>query len=138
MTEGIKKFAELMNTDEVFRNKLIAAEESYKGEMTPEAVYNNVLSPLAREYGISISLEEFNELVSSQDKDQSLNIDELQQAAGGKGENKPTNGGGAFACAGIGVGSGGGSGEGFGGGCGLIGFGVGLQTCVYEGLGRGL
>ena len=34
--------------------------------MTPEAVYNDVLSPFAKEYGISVSLEEFNEYVSSQ------------------------------------------------------------------------
>ena len=77
MTEGIKKFAELMNTDEAFRAKLNATTQSYKGEMTPEAVYNDVLSPLAKEYDISVSLEEFKEFISSQGNDESLSLDEL-------------------------------------------------------------
>ena len=131
MTEGIKKFAELMNTDEAFQAKLSAAAQSYKGEMTPEAVYNNVLSPLAKEYGISISLEEFNELVSSEDKDKALNIDELQQAAGGK----ETVGSGGFACTAIGVGAGGGGTPGgeAGGACAFVGFGWGSGACHRQG-----
>ena len=66
-----------MNTDEAFRAKLNAATQSYKGEMTPEAVYNDVLSPLAKEYDISVSLEEFKEFISSQGNDESLSLDEL-------------------------------------------------------------
>ena len=32
MTEGIKKFADLLNTDEAFRARLNTAVESYKGK----------------------------------------------------------------------------------------------------------
>ena len=131
MTEGIKKFAELMNTDEAFQAKLSAAMQSYKGESTPEAVYNNVLSPIAKEYGISVSLEEFNEYVSSQaNKDESLSFDELEQVAGGK-----SGGFGLTTCAAIGVGVGGGGGDGAGGGCVGIGAGWGHSSCVGEGKG---
>ena len=129
MTEGIKKFAELMNTDEAFKAKLSAAAQSYKGESTPEAVYNNVLSPIAKEYGISVSLEEFNEYVSSQaNKDESLSFDELEQVAGGK-----SGGFGAAACAAIGVGVGGTGGDGAGGVCAVIGAGWGVSFCPGKG-----
>ena len=129
MTEGIKKFAELMNTDEAFKAKLSAAAESYKGEMTPEAVYNDVLSPLAKEYGISVSLEELNEFISSQGSDESLSFDELGQVAGGK----ETSGQGKIACFGPGVGLGGAGGNGGGGGCALIGVGWRKVICSGEG-----
>ena len=132
MTEGIKKFAELMNTDEAFKAKLSAAMQSYKGEMTPEAVYNNVLSPIAKEYGISVSLEEFNDYISSQaNGDEALSFDELEQVAGGK-----HGGFGNTACAAIGVGAGGTGGDGAGSVCALIGVGWGVSTCVGEGKGK--
>ena len=131
MTEGIKKFAELMNTDEAFKAKLSAAMQSYKGEMTPEAVYNDVLSPLAKEYGISVSLEEFNDYISSQtNKDESLSFDELEQVAGGK-----HGGFGNTACAAIGVGADGTGGDGAGGVCALIGAGWGFSSCAGDGKG---
>lgn len=134
MTEGIKKFAELMNTDEAFKAKLNAAMQSYKGEMTPEAVYNDVLSPLAKEYGISVSLEEFNDYISSQtNKDGSLSFDELGQVAGGK-----ARGAVAAACSVIGAGIGGGGGDGAGGGCALIGVGWGTTRCLGDGTGVGI
>ena len=130
MTEGIKKFVELLNTDEAFKAKLNAAAQSYKGESTPEAVYNDVLSPLAKEYGISVSLEEFNEFISSQSNDESLSFDELGQVAGGKARGAVVNG-----CAVIGFGLGGGGGDGAGGGCVGIGAGWGHSGCVGEGKG---
>ena len=123
MTEGIKKFAELMNTDEAFQAKLNAAAQSYKGESTPEAVYNNVLSPIAKEYSISVSLEEFNEFISSQGNDESLSFDELGQVAGGK----ETTGRPLVACDGIGVHS--------GGGCLSLGVGWGHSSCMGKGEG---
>ena len=138
MTEGIKKFAELMNTDEAFQAKLSAAMQSYKGEMTPEAVYNDVLSPLAKEYGISVSLEEFNDYISSQTNgDEALSFDELEQVAGGK-ETVENKGHGSISCAGIGGGLGGGGGNGVGGGCLGVGFGWGHSSCLGEGKGTTL
>ena len=74
-----KKFIELMHTDETFQSKLKDALSSYTGEQTPEAVFNNVLSPLAKEYGISISFEEYIKSISE------LSDDELDQVAGGAG-----------------------------------------------------
>ena len=134
MTEGIKKFVELLNTDEAFKAKLNAAAQSYKGEMTPEAVYTNVLSPLAKEYGISVSLEEFKEFISSsQSNDESLSLDELGQVAGGK-----AGGAGIISCAGVGSGFGGMGGDGSGGGCALVGFGWGMGICMTKGAGQGV
>ena len=58
MNEGIKKFEELLKTDEAFQKKLADAAQAYNGEMTEEAIFNNVLVPIASEYGITATIDE--------------------------------------------------------------------------------
>ena len=57
----IIKFRELLLTDTEFQEKLRKASEAYKGEKDEKAVFDNVLTPLAKEYGLSATYEEFRE-----------------------------------------------------------------------------
>ena len=102
MYEGIRKFVELANTDPAFLEKLKAAVVSYDGEQTEEAVFQNVLTPVAAEYGITATYDEYKsymEKISS--KDTEMDADEIAQLAGGR-----TKGVGATVCflAGVGIG----------------------------------
>ena len=125
MNEGIKKFEELMKTDESFQAKLKAAAETYDGEKTDEAVFNGVLVPVAKEYGISASYEEFKEYMETlASTDEIMDKDELNQIAGGKGR-----GFGAAVCYGVGIGVGGGGGDDGGFACFVGGFGTEYGCC---------
>ena len=100
MNEGIKKFEELLRTDESFQTKLKAAVEAYTGEDNEEAVFNGVIIPVAKEYGISASYEEVKEYIRNLSyTDEIVSEDELKQIAGGKG-----GGFGAGVCFGVGIG----------------------------------
>lgn len=99
MNEGIRKFRELLLTDEAFQQKLKAAAESYTGEQTEEALFNGVIAPLAAEYGISGTFDEFKEFVSNPG-DQEMDSAELTQVAGGG------KGAGGSLCLGVGIGIG--------------------------------
>lgn len=125
MNEGIKKFRDLLLTDEKFQQKLKAAAEAYTGEQTEEAVFSEVLVPLAQEYGISATYDEFHEYVTN---GQEMDKAELEQLAGGK-----SGGSGTTACIAIGYGIGGGGGDGTGGACLAIGGGWGLVHCWGSG-----
>ena len=61
MNQDIQKFMELMETDEALQEKLKSAAESYTGEMTPEAAYDNLIIPIAREAGLNFTMEELRE-----------------------------------------------------------------------------
>lgn len=102
MKEGFDKFRELLLTDEEFRAKLQKASETYTGDQTEEAVFNNVLVPLAAEYGITETFEEFKTHLTSLE-DRELSSDEIAQISGG---GKGSGGIGANLCLGIGVGGG--------------------------------
>ena len=80
MNEGLKKFRELFLTDEDFRNKVNVSLESYDGEESVEAVFNNVFAPIAAEYGISASFDEFEEYISGLNSEE-VSEDELAQIA---------------------------------------------------------
>ena len=128
MNEGIKKFEELLRTDESFQTKLKAAVESYAGENTEEAVFNGVLLPVAKEYGISVSYEELHDYISNlAHTGEIMDKDELTQIVGGKG-----GGLGGGYCKYVGVGAGGAGGDGGGFGCVVIGFGT-TYGCIGEG-----
>ena len=77
--EGIKKLQELMHSDETFQQKLKDALASYSGEQSEEAIFDAVLTPLAKEYDISATYEEFKELKGTH----TLSEDELEQVSGG-------------------------------------------------------
>lgn len=134
MNSDLKKFEELMRTDPAFQEKLRVAVEKYDGDKTsPEAIFNGVLVPLGKEYGLSATYEEFQEYMKSLTKLGELSDDELEQVAGGKGGGV----GGGF-CLGIGAGLGGGGGSddrspanGFG--CALLGVGFGGVGCFGSG-----
>jgi len=127
MNEGIKKFEELLRTDESFQAKLKAAVEAYTGEEDKETVFNSVLVPLAEEYGISVSYEEFIDYISNLADTVEMNKEELMQIAGGKG-----GGVGAGKCFGVGVGWGYAIGDDGAVGCIIIGHGS-SYCCIGEG-----
>ena len=102
--------------------------ESYTGENSEEAVFNGVLVPVAKEYGISVSFEEFKEYINNlASADEIMDNEELKQIAGGKG-----GGLGAAVCKYIGFGAGGAGGDGGGIGCIILGFGT-TYGCIGEG-----
>ena len=103
MNGDIKKFEELMTTDEAFQVKLKAALENYSGEQTEKAVFEEVLAPLAKEYGLSATYEEFAAYLKDLAENQlKMGDDELGQIAGGSKEKDYAIG--ASACCGIGAG----------------------------------
>lgn len=124
MNEGLKRFEELVKTDTAFQEKLKVAMESYSGEQTEEAVFETVLVPLAQEYGIAASYEEYLEYMKNiSNQDRKLSEDEVSQIAGG------TKGFGSNFCYAIGFG-GGSAGGSF---CLVIGGGKGTGSCYGEG-----
>lgn len=134
----VLKFRELLFTDAEFREKFRKAAESYTGEKNEQAVFDNLLLPLAEEHGLSATFEEFKTFADNFGRAEGeLSDDELEQVAGGK-----SGGAGGFSCLGVGIGLGGGGGsngdEVAGGGCLALGFGLGNMTCFGEGQARHL
>ncbi len=103
-----------------------AALQNYQGEKTGEALFDAVLAPIAAEYGITASFEEFR---AYQDQlandDEALSDDEVAQVAGGDGF-------GTGACYFIGVGLGIQQGN----LCILVGCGIGYAACMEKGSGK--
>lgn len=130
MNDGIRRFRELLLTDEAFQEKLKAAADAYTGEQDEEAVFRAVLAPLGKEYGIDVSFEEFLDYMKERSsKDGAMNDDELRQiAAGDKG-----SGFGASACLAIGIGLGGAQDDTGGVGCVVVGAGNTSSACAGEG-----
>jgi len=85
MNNGLEKFRELVLTDKEFQTKLKNSLKVYNGEQTEEDVFNTVLVPLAAEYGITATYEEFHTYIEELANDQELNTDEIAQISGGKG-----------------------------------------------------
>ena len=83
----LERFRELLNTDTMFQDKLRKAAESYTGEQGDKAVFDNLLVPLAKEYGLSATYEEFVEYLGAfmGGGEIELSEDELAMVAGGKG-----------------------------------------------------
>ncbi len=121
------KFRDLYLSDISFQEKLRNAAEAYTGEKDEKAVFDNVLVPLAGEYGLSATYEEFKEFAGafSGETAGELSEDELSQVAGGKGD-------GLIACAIAGLGIGHTKLENGTSGCFVLGVGAGI--CVYEGI----
>ena len=131
MDKDLERFRELLLTDENFQEKLKNALEAYDGGKTQEEIFNNVLVPVADEYGITASFDEFKFYLENLN-DAEMTKDELTQVAGGKG----INGGGIGVthCTVLGGGIGVvGTSEG-GGACMVVGFGWGDQICYTVGV----
>ena len=130
--EGISKFRELLLTDEEFQQKLQAAGEAYDGDQNEEAVFNNVLVPLAAQYGITATYDEFKTYVESLSGTE-MSEEELSAVAGG---DKANGGGfGALTCASLGLGIGGAASTVGGGVCVILGLGWKEHGCVGPGYG---
>ena len=128
---GLEKFRELLLTDEAFQEKLKTAAANYEGENTDEALFHGVIEPIASEYGVTATFDEYSEYIRTLSADSELSSDELKQVAGGK-----VNGGGLgiFRCEIVGFGAGAGGGTEGGGACALLGFGDGITACVTAGV----
>ena len=125
----IIKFRELLLNDADFQEKVRKVAEDYKGEKDERAVFENVLIPVAEEYGLSASYEEFRDYASAFTSGDTgeLSEDELSQVAGGKGD-------GVFACAGPGFGVGSTSEKDYVDPCFVFGMGIGI--CFVEGVSK--
>lgn len=139
MNEDLKKMEELLMADENCRTKLKEAFESYTGENTEEEVFNNVLVPFAKEYGITASFEDFKAYIEKKGQAVTeLDASEMAQVTGGGSYDK---GVGAAACflIGAGVGVVGILNSDFEGGniCWWVGIGEGAQACLGEGYNSG-
>lgn len=134
MNQDLQKFRELLITDTDFQQKLQAAAEAYTGDQTEEAVFNSVLVPIASEYGITATFDEFKEYMEKLNSDAEMSKEELSQVAGGK-----ANGGGlgGALCYGAGIGFGAAAGSKSGGGCVVVGAGWGRTVCVTVGESEG-
>lgn len=110
MEKDCKKFLEIIKKDEALQKKLEEAAKNYKGEQTEEAVFEQVIAPIAREADVSFTLDDLKQSV------QELDSDEMEQVAGGWGQ-------GGCGILGAGVGGAASKEEGFGL-CFLIGAGI--------------
>ena len=122
------KFRELLFTDAEFQEKLKNASEAYTGDTSEKAVFDSVLIPLAKDYGLSATFEEFKEYMGAFTDGAAgeLSEDELSQIAGGKGF-------GAGACATAGIGIGYASKGKISDGCLVFGYGSGFVACAVVG-----
>ena len=81
----IQKFKELLAGDAGFREKFKKAAEAYTGEQDMKSVFDDLLLPLGKEYGLSATYDEFKEYTDSlTPADGELSEAELSQVAGGK------------------------------------------------------
>ena len=129
--EDLNRFRSLLLSDEDFQEKLRKAAAEYTGGKDEKSVFDNLLLPLAQEYGLSASYEEFKEYVSAftDGTDGELSDDELEQVAGGK----DAGGLGVGACLGLGGGVGIGAGAEGGGVCFIAGVGWNSYKCAFVG-----
>jgi len=131
MVDDVKKFMDLMSSDEALQQKIRAAAENYAGDQSQESAFQDVIAPIAEEAGFRFTWEDLQEYTERQSgADMGLSEDELDQVAAGSGI-------GASACIGFGIGlaffidE-----EGSGGGCIGIGFGNGAEACAVKGVGK--
>ncbi|MBQ9002635.1 MAG: Nif11-like leader peptide family natural product precursor [Eggerthellaceae bacterium] len=133
MVEDVKKFMDLMGSDEALQQKFRAAAEGYAGDRTQESAFRDLIAPIAEEAGLHFTLEELQEYAAQQGGAlRDLSADELDQVAAGSGF-------GVSACYGPGIGLGyTNNGEDGGGCCIGIGFGDGVEACGGKGVGKGI
>ena len=131
MNKDAERFMELLKTDKALQDKIAAAAKSYTDDKTQEAVFQNVTLPIAEEAGFHFTYEELREYLQQQNSVQTLDLDEMDQVAGGL-----FSGGIGFSvCANkVGVGFGGTYGEDGYNICALIGYGDSDSICVGAGI----
>lgn len=129
MNKDLERFRNLLLTDEVFQKKLQDAASAYTGDQDEESIFNAVLVPLAEEYDISATFDEFKDYIQGLDGVE-MSKDELSQVAGGKADG---GGVGAGICAMLGIGYGAAAGKEGGTVCSVIGLGMGSSYCLTVG-----
>ena len=128
MNKDLDKFRTLFLTDAQFRTRLQDAMSSYNEDQTEEAIFSNILVPIAAEYGISATFTEFKEYMDGLQSAE-MSKEELSQVAGGK-EEINAGGAGAGICYVIGAGVGTATGKNYGTACSFIGLGWGTTYCA--------
>ena len=103
--ENMEKFRELLLTDKEFQDKLKTAAEAYTGDQTEEDIFNKVLVPMAAEYGIYATYDEFKAYLSKITSGE-MSQEELKQVAGGSKDSWSTYGAGMGVCYYFGIGMG--------------------------------
>ena len=132
MIDDVKKFMDLMGSDEALQQKFRAAAEGYAGDQTQESAFQDLIAPIAEEAGFQFTLEELQEYAKLQSGILSdLSADELDQVAAGKHL-------GFSACVGPGIGLGFHIDDetGDGGACIGLGFGNGAGACAAPGVSK--
>lgn len=127
MKDDFQRFVECIKTDEALQKKLEEEAKNYDGEMTEEAVFEEILVPVAKGAGFSFTMDD------AQRSLQELSLEEMDQVVGGGGLGAGVC---AFSCKKIGTGIGVGLGDGAGAFCLIVGFGGGEITCLTAGYSR--
>ncbi len=83
MESNVKAFLYAINTNEALREKISQAAKTYTGENTDEAIWADVIKPIADEAGYDVSLEALKAFVDEQTEPQEVSEDELLDVAGG-------------------------------------------------------
>lgn len=84
MNNDIGKFIDLFKRNNQFQEKLKTAIIDFKGNLKEEAVYTDIFLPLASEYGLSISSEDFRVYIERMScEDEEMTDDELSLVSGG-------------------------------------------------------
>lgn len=80
---NVKKFEELLRSDESLQEKVRAAIDAYEGDMQDgSAIFAAVVAPLAAEAGLPFTVDEAREFAQG---DREISLDEVDAAAGGDG-----------------------------------------------------
>ena len=98
MNQDLQNFIESLKTDKALQEKMETAAKNYTGDKTQEAVLRDLIIPVAKEAGFSLTVEEFKSYESGMVKD--IDLDEMDQVAGG-GSTRGGGGvgiGGTFGC----------------------------------------
>lgn len=80
MADDFMKFLELVRQDETIRKKLEEAGKNYTGDQTEEKVFESIIAPIARDAGMTFTLDDMKQSVRE------LSPDEMEQVGGGAGK----------------------------------------------------
>ena len=83
MNKDVKAFVEMIKTDKAVQEQLKAVAEAYNGAATDEAVWDEVMKPIANEKGFDITLDDYKAYVDNLAKENELSDSELEDIAGG-------------------------------------------------------
>ncbi|MDO4537262.1 MAG: hypothetical protein Q4B54_03795 [Coriobacteriales bacterium] len=82
MSNGIDAFLETLQTDVTLQEKIKTATDAYTGEYTMEAMFQNIVAPVAVAAGYDVGWEDVVRYAPGNDESQDLEPDELELVAG--------------------------------------------------------